>query len=199
MDEATGRLLCAARDKPLLFYHDVHSLACLALPLCLLQISTLFCLCSSRAAEQQCPTLWPILDLVLSNILQVGTLNRFTAGSRSDRTGRARWVRRTPQQWHVGTASAGCEQLLVGCSCFLQRCHKRQDAVWLYLWHCQTPASGLSEGPLRLSWRLSLSLLFGTISYVLEREINIILHNSLVYNPGWCYMACLKHEQLLLK
>lgn len=56
------------------------------------------------------------------------------------------------------------------------RRRESEQAVWLYLRYCQTPAPGLNEGRLtRLNRKLSFILVFGTFSYVLEWGINIVL------------------------
>lgn len=73
---------CSARDKPLLFYRVLPSLACLS------QIAALFAPCSTM------PRLCPTSGLHLTLLSQVGQV---------EPDGR----RRTPQEWHVSAPPAG--------------------------------------------------------------------------------------------
>lgn len=60
-----------------------------------------------------------------------------------------------------------------------------EQAFWIYLWYCQAAMLSLSEGRLtRLNRKLSFTPVFGTLSYVLQRWINIVL-TKVPLSPFW--------------
>lgn len=91
---------CSTHDKPLLFYQDLPSLACLS------QIAALFS-SPCRSPALRCPTPWPTFDPQVRQpyATRVGSeLRRSLAGQvEPDERGRA------PREWRANTPPACCE------------------------------------------------------------------------------------------
>lgn len=164
-------LCCSAHDKLLLFFQDLPSLICLC------QIAALCVLCSTTSQPSPAlPNSLAYMWIPLCNLAKLELRHSLTGQVEPDGQGS------TPQEWHVSTPAAGCDELLLGCSCFPKGGHKRQSrevgseqAVWVYLWYGQPPATRLNEGKrTRLNRKLSFTLVFGTCSYVLQRGINTV-------------------------
>lgn len=119
-DRVSPPLCCSAHDKPLLFYQDLPSLACL------LQIAALFAPCSTMSQPSPGSALPDTLAYIWPRVRQPYAILASSQPCRSlpgqvepDEEG-------LPEEWHASTPPAGCEQASFGCSCFLQGSHKRQ-------------------------------------------------------------------------
>lgn len=131
--------------------------------------------------SQLCPTLSRLhfSSTELTNLMQFGWLGVLLLS----RTGRAKMGEGgLPGNGMLALLLRSVNSFLWDAAVSSRGGHKRQSrveeseqAVWLYLWYCQTAAPGLNEGWLtRLNRKLSFTLVFGTFSYVLQRGINIV-------------------------